>query len=140
MKTRSKADNLLVTPSFFSIQTVILKAPCPYYKKLYELAKAYNTTISHIIRNGIFYVTGIYEVPRMRAKGSRKYDITSNPDECKKLRAVTTKLSTYTIYVLDKISMNSGRTRTELILLSIDRVYELHKEGKLVILPEYYGV
>ena len=119
---------------------ITIKLPCEYYRKLYELAKTYNVSISHLIRIGIFYTTGVYEVPYAPIRGIRKYELMSNPDECRKVKAITSKLSNYTVHLLDRISMNMNKTRAELLRNAIDVIYERHNQGKLVILPEYYGV
>ncbi len=55
----------------------MIKIPYEYYRKLYELAKIYEVTISHLIRIGIFYITGVYEVPYKPARGLRKYELIS---------------------------------------------------------------
>jgi len=148
MKSKSKEtrnSNGKDVPIFYSpidsdIQVVMMKIPCEYYRKLYELAKTYNVTMSHLIRIGIFYTTGVYEAPYRPPRGTRKYELISNPDECKKVKATSSKLSNYTIHLLDRISMNMHITRAQLLRNIIDVVYERHKQGKLVILPEYYGV
>ncbi len=148
MKPKSKEthnSNGKDVPIFYSpidsdIQVIMIKIPCEYYRKLYELAKIYEVTISHLIRIGIFYITGVYEVPYRPARGLRKYELISSPDECKKVKATSSKLSNYTVHLLDRISMNMQITRAELLRNIIDVIYERHKQGKLVILPEYYGV
>ena len=132
--------SLFYSPFDSEIQVITIKLPCEYYRKLYELAKTYNVTISHLIRIGIFYTTGVYEVPYRPIKGIRRYELMSNPDECKKVKAITSKLSNYTVHLLDRISMNMHIPRAELLRNAIDVIYERHKQGKLVILPEYYGV
>jgi len=139
--TRNVKDGVIFYSPFDSdIQIITIKLPCGYYKKLYELAKIYDVTISHLIRIGIFYTTGVYEVPYKPIKGIRKYKLISNPDECRKIRIISIKLSNYTLHMLDRISMNMHKTRTELFRNAIDVIYERHKQDKLVILPEFYGV
>ena len=132
--------SLFYSPFDSEIQVITIKLPCEYYKKLYELAKTYNVTISHLVRIGIFYTTGVYEAPYKPIKGIRKYELISNPDECEKVKVITSKLSNYTLHLLDRISMNMHISRAELLRNAIDVIYEIHKEGKLVILPAYYGV
>ena len=132
--------SLFYSPFDSEIQVITIKIPCEYYRKLYELAKIYDVTISHLIRIGIFYTTGVYEVPYKPIKGMRKYKLISNPDECKKIRIISIKLSNYTLHLIDRISMNMHITRTGLFRNAIDVIYERHKQDKLVILPEFYGV
>jgi len=132
--------SLFYSPFDSEIQVITIKIPCEYYKKLYELAKIYDVTISHLIRVGIFYTIGVYEAPYKPAKGIRKYELTSDPDECEKVKVITSKLSNYTLHLLDRISMNMHISRAELLRNAIDVIYERHKQGKLVILPAYYGV
>ena len=136
----SKERAIFYSPFDSDIQVITIKLPCGYYRKLYELAKIYDVTISHLIRIGIFYTTGVYEVPYKPIKGMRKYKLISNPDECKKIRIISIKLSNYTVHLLDRISMNMHISRAELLRNAIDVIYERHKEGRLVILPEFYGV
>ena len=135
-----KDVSLFYSPFDSNIQIITIKVPCKYYRKLYELAKTYNVTISHLIRIGIFYTIGVYEVPYKPIRGIRKYELTSNPDECEKVKVITSKLSNYILHLLDRISMNMHITRAELLRNIVDVIYERHKQGKLVILPEYYGV
>jgi len=138
--TTSKDGVIFYSPLDSDIQVITIKLPCEYYRKLYELAKTYDVTISHLVRIGIFYTIGVYEVPYEPIKGIRRYKLISNPDECEKVKVITSKLSNCTLHLLDRISMNMHISRAELLRNAIDVIYERHKQGKLVILPAYYGV